>query len=752
MAEEDRALQEEKAKLEEARRDAERFQQEEKAKLEQLTREGELQAQRDREDAQRLATQYQAEYDAELNNASQAFEGLRIENREQRMTTQQEIPRDNTQYGQDGQPLPPPPPRPETYMQVPPPPPRPTSRAQNEGTSTTAPSAHQPVESTMNPPISSVSSTNQYQPASSDGARVIPVQVSTHGDAATPQPHACGITPIVECCNTAVSFPLDWFAHSSAHSFTICSRCYVDHIHDSPFRSEFTVKRSLEGESRYCMFAAPRVTENLWPQSLSSNNLSNVLDYMKDRQNLPACPEKQLQQKRNRYVSEDIPGTTICEACFEDYLRHTPFSSRFKLQQGETVGEQWYCDFSVWFVRRTLDDNVKTGTWEKFCDDVKARLQMPECPKLVNTLISQRGWYIASRGPPGLQVCHTCFCDYFFGTPAASFFAAGTPEGPNGTAICVMGHLNLLLPTMRASSKEDWEIFWTAMDQLGANPICSGTGTTNAVWFTTKNNPADFLICGACMGSIATALGGARHFILKPGTSRSDTFICNFNTSKSRWQQFLQNFSEVLLTGRPDSLEQAAETWASVPSCPRYDRKKPGNRKWWGWDDLHICEECYIAFAKGTKFEAQFPMKALFVEKSRICDLYSPRMRALYTEACQEDTLPALLEFAHKRRLIFLETIPQCEEILMAQFMKAQHAEMLGITGSFYKAMGGAQAAINGYDYNVGNAQVGYGWKNETEFTGAMYDHQMRQVAGEVGNGGPVMMIRLLEERWKQVE
>lgn len=107
-------------------------------------------------------------------------------------------------------------------------------------------------------------------------------------------------------------------------------------------------------------------------------------------------------------------------------------------------------------------------------------------------------------------------------------------------------------------------------------------------------------------------------------------------------------------------------------------------------------------------------MNGLLVEKSRICDLYSPRMRGQYTEACQGDTLSDLLDSARKRRLVFIEMIPQREHILTTQSLEAQQAKMLGITGSFYKAMGGAQAAINGYDYNMGNSRVGYGWKNET--------------------------------------
>lgn len=762
MAEAEKALQVEKAKLEQAKRDAEEFQKDERVKLEKLQREADIQIRRHREEAERLAAQSRAEYEGELNAANLEIERLKIETEKQTRWTQEELQMANqeaqhhpAQSARGGQGVPRPrPPRPGANMQMsPPPPPRLVSYVQDStAVVQNTPELSQPAVTAQRDIPTPIWTTERYESTAPSEPQPTSSQVSIHRNTETPKPHPCGITPIVECCNTSVSIPLDWFAHSLAPSFTVCSRCYVDHIYNSPLRSDFTLKRSTAGESRLCMFGAPRVKEHLWLQSKSSGNFSNVLEFMTRRGSMQPCPEKQLQQKRNRYVSEYIKGTTLCEACFEDHLGHAPFRSYFKLQEADSIEDQWYCDCSVWFVRRCMDENVKAGNWNKFAADTQARLQLLECPKLVSAVVSQRTWYIASRGPPGLQVCHACFADYFFETPAAKHFAIGQPEGPNGTAICVMGHLNILLPTMRASGKEDWELFWTAMDQLGANSICSGTGTTNATWFTTKNNPADFAICGACMGSIVTALGGARYFIPKPGASRNDTFVCNFNTSKPRWQQFLQNFSEVLFTGKPDSLEQAAQTWASVPLCPRYDLKKPGNRKWWGWEDLQICEECYLSFAKGTKFEDQFPMKGLLIEESRICDLYSPRMRGRYTEACQEDTLPVLLGFAHKRRSVFLETIPQCEQILMTQFFKAQQAKMLGITGSFYKAIGGAQAAINGYDYNVGNAQVGYGWKNETEFTGAMYDHQMRQVASEVGGGGPLMMIQVLEQRWKQVE
>ncbi|KAK2591284.1 hypothetical protein QQS21_011036 [Conoideocrella luteorostrata] len=63
---------------------------------------------------------------------------------------------------------------------------------------------------------------------------------------------------------------------------------------------------------------------------------------------------------------------------------------------------------------------------------------------------------------------------------------------------------------------------------------------------------------------------------------------------------------------------------------------------------------------------------------------------------------------------------------------------MLGITGSFTKAMGGAETAINGYGCVVGNAQIGYGWNKENEFTEAMYDHHMRQAAGQLGGDHPI--------------
>jgi hypothetical protein len=92
------------------------------------------------------------------------------------------------------------------------------------------------------------------------------------------------------------------------------------------------------------------------------------------------------------------------------------------------------------------------------------------------------------------------------------------------------------------------------------------------IFFTTKNNPPD-------SRSVVAALGGASHFIPKPGTAKSDTFVCNLNTSKPRRQQITRARWRMRPKRGPAS------------HCVLVMASKPGDRKWRGWEELQVCEE-----------------------------------------------------------------------------------------------------------------------------------------------------------------
>ncbi|CAM1505841.1 Fc.00g114780.m01.CDS01 [Cosmosporella sp. VM-42] len=113
-------------------------------------------------------------------------------------------------------------------------------------------------------------------------------------------------------------------------------------------------------------------------------------------------------------------------------------------------------------------------------------------------------------------------------------------------------------------------------------------------------------------------------------------------------------------------------------------------------------------------------MNGQLMTDARICDMYSRRMRKLYTETCNTGNLADFLAFALRRRQVFIQTIPVCERLLMQQTFAAMQAQNLGIMCSAYKNMGGMINATQGHSYTVGNSFAGYGYANEMPLQGAV--------------------------------
>ncbi|KAI3531902.1 hypothetical protein CABS01_00334 [Colletotrichum abscissum] len=183
---------------------------------------------------------------------------------------------------------------------------------------------------------------------------------------------------------------------------------------------------------------------------------------------------------------------------------------------------------------------------------------------------------------------------------------------------------------------------------------------------------------------------------------------------------------------------------SAAPNCPKIDRDLAKNRRWWGWDDLHICEECYILVAKKTTLEKHFVMKGDHVVESRLCDLYSPRMRQLYKEACQTQQLASFLAFARQRRQIYLQTVPEMNRMLQNAKHALSQAQTLGLAAVTFSAAGN----LNSTNFNY----VGYGYGNAQLAQAAMADQQMQQVGAAAAGPAAIARVGMLEKMWKQVE
>ena len=110
----------------------------------------------------------------------------------------------------------------------------------------------------------------------------------------SPGIHPCGVAPLAECVNEPMPFELDWFTHFSAPDFLICTKCYVNNIYNTQFRSSFRVVRLSNPQSCKCHFGTRRMRDTLWSAAVSSSDLNNVIKFMQRRQNITHYPEADL--------------------------------------------------------------------------------------------------------------------------------------------------------------------------------------------------------------------------------------------------------------------------------------------------------------------------------------------------------------------------------------------------------------------------------------------------------------------------
>ncbi|KAF5255946.1 hypothetical protein FOXYS1_13606 [Fusarium oxysporum] len=489
----------------------------------------------------------------------------------------------------------------------------------------------------------------------------------------TPPTHPCGVTPTTTCVETPSKFASTWFTHDAAPRAFICSRCFVDHIYETPFRGSFKHCYYNDGVPRKCMLGAIHKMKNIeWPAAVRHRSLDQVLAFWRIRQDIPHCSGAAAQKNTLWYTSDNLANLKFCRACYQDNLSFSALGARF---QPRHLSAETTCSSAILYVKRMVDTHAVSGDWPTFIREVKARLDFPACNGLQQVSAKERAFFTPKRHFANLNVCLGCFCDYFHDTPNQDMFAQRTPDSAQLT--CAMGHLNILLPTLESLEKRNW------------GPKC-------ARWYTLRSNPEGFAVCGACVAGIIEPLGGAKFFISRTSPWHG---ICCFNRAYPRAVELLQHFTDSLYTGQQKDLDDYTFKFAHVPKCPRNDLDAGKGIRYWGWDYVHICEECYLQFARGTTLEARFELHGTRTDKARMCDLYSPRMRHLFNQACTSGDLNSFLALGQHRRVVYLETVPTVRQLLIQQRVSMNQSMMYGNMGSVYKSIGGAIDATQGHAY-----------------------------------------------------
>ncbi|PKS05454.1 hypothetical protein jhhlp_008830 [Lomentospora prolificans] len=568
---------------------------------------------------------------------------------------------------------------------------------------------------------------------------------------------------VTECIDSPMEFPTTWYTHPRASEFYICSKCHYDFICGTRLESELRGERTNDRKPRVCRFSKPRVKDFLWPLALSEGSFEQVLAYMQRRPSISDC-KGTVGAKGTEGINwfspiqNCVPGMVICEACYEDSVAFTRFASKFEKKEEQGPNDTWACDLPLHYIYTELKKRSKVDDWPGFVTETNARMKMPACPKWGPVGVATRKWFTPTFGSyeqGGVLICVACYCDYVLNTDQTQYWKdAGDGLGQRfGEVRCATGQFNVSIAMGRAQGCKDFSIFWNAIEKGNREEYCNANGIKDGKWFTFRSNPANFGICGGCFAIILEPLGLAHHFVPKAGVSKGEVLLCCLNPKSPRFISYTKNLLEAFFTRNVAAYEKYAVEFANLPICKRDEDFKGG--VWYGWEQCHICPECYHEFVKGTALDASMTYRGVLLkDESCMCEMYSPRMRALYQEACTKSPPDAseLLAYSDQRRIVYINTVMQIRRMLIESRLMLGQQQLLNANSLFYNNMGRLQEITMPSAYAYGAAGIGYGYANQSLLQGAMYGQQAMGVMQQATNPSRTLLVGQLERQWRAVE
>lgn len=528
------------------------------------------------------------------------------------------------------------------------------------------------------------------------------------------------------CVRTPVTFPITWYTHPTAPHFHICSRCYLDYIWGTIFRDDFHPIVYDDAQPRACKFNNPWF-KDVFDTALVRKELEWFI--MSIRVKIPACKGVagvKGTEHTQWFVASDnaVPTMVICEECHENYVLSRGLSAHIARSRDQQDDDAvWSCDFAVPYIKEEYLKKGETGDWLGFCKEANERMQIQPCPGTDAIHPRSRNWFTPIRGMDGMLVCHACYCDYILNSGKADNWchAENVTRYTQHPVFCMLGQTNLFEAMDVAQHMGDMGIFWRAAEQVNREAICHSNGMNNATWFTLASDPKDFAICGGCFFGMIAPWSATHLFKPKPDTDKNTTLLCSFNPHAPRYEKYMSKAAEAFYTQDLDVLENYIKTHSGLPVCRKDTDFK--DRNWFGWEECTICPECYHDVVRGTAFADRMPLHDAPISASRACELYSPKMRALYAEACQTGNPTTLLATSLERRAIHSQTVPLLRRIFIQAGFELVRQLTLSTTPG-----------------------------DQLEVRGPLFAGQAEGVDVVLQAGGQWETVKALEARWRAVE
>ena len=557
--------------------------------------------------------------------------------------------------------------------------------------------------------------------------------------------------------NSILKFESIWYRHNDVNKFLICTRCQVDYIARSPFSSEFERFQKPSGTPARCHFHIPRIKNRLWPEALTMRSLHQVLEFIKRRLTIPDCPGSNGASadagiKWFEPSDSRLTDFVACEACYEDNVLASGFANMFRTTPTPQPQDKiWTCDLEIGVVLRAFDAYAPTNVWPSFVAAVQYRAKLPPCggkPVEGRTL----KWLRPRRPIPGFSVCETCFQDRIVLTTFTNEFELIPAHEVGETLLCDFMQISMLAAWEAAEVKKDYTIFWNAANTILRSPRCTGDGIKGGTWYTLAGGCENYDVCAACYAGIIVPTfwpQDSRQFFQVVQHDPNQTLMCDFNGNVPRFLEYLHKFEEAIHKSKFSIFSDHVRKVSSILPCPNMNYVS--GRAWYGWKDCVICPECYFAAIDGTALTSQMTFKGAKESQEANCDMYSPRMRGKYAEACATGNVADLVEFSKQRKLIWVQVKTQIkanQDMMNLKFKQSLHYGMLSTQYAGAQSFKLAAGATDGYSY--GNSSLGFHSTREGAQS-AQYFNMMQQGFSS-NNSDHIGTIARLEAMWRAVE
>ncbi|KAF5664641.1 integral membrane protein [Fusarium circinatum] len=522
-----------------------------------------------------------------------------------------------------------------------------------------------------------------------------------------------------------IGYPVIWVHLKDTPGFFICEACYNNHITSSSLRSHFEAVEMTGDPPVSCSFWLPRIKNALWPEALQSNNIEKLCEFLNRLVEVRPCNdgaevEYSVGAVVYRMSDNDIEGFIACESCYELYVAGTAFEGRFcreSLQGPVTT----VCHIGYPYTRQSVARLAKLDDWGSFVVGAYERLVQQECTGTA-VQADSREWL---ELPPGVAdlfaTCKTCYMDFLANEAFANeYISSVPPPGPNHQWSCALGQLSVKWALEAAVSQQNHAVFVEAVRTISGLQACTSAGITGGRWFTLVSDCSKFSICQGCYAGAIKSRGLDHYFAeisLQPEELQTP-MLCSFCPSAPRYERLCQKLFEAYDTGNFNAFSAFAVKFCRVPLCPRIGALQ--DAKWWGYEGVLFCEECYYDFVSATTLGNDLPIKGVVYKEYQMCQIWSPRMRGIWKEVCEaglpgsaesDSALEEFKTFAAERMSIYDQTIRQIEFLKQMQQIKNREAAFQGVLSIQDQGISAIASWGSRDHYKYGNNSIGW-WDN----------------------------------------